>query len=403
MANTTFDSTNKTFDNQTLTFGLELLSQKIVLGVALSEFANTLLSAQQDTSIIQFIDPNEKAIDSTVEIPNTHHVYINVRQNLYLSDNLFCVENVAIQAYQSNTIQQGIDSLDSSVASGLSFGVGNLFVQIHPNSGESTLAFGSPQLNTIIYAQSIESTVSYGEDALKLYVTPTTLSSTLLFGDAQINSKIYSNSVSSTLAFGSPQLNTIIYAESAVSTLSFGSVENLNFTVNVNSVNSELSFGTLSVIQFVSPESVIIQNSFGTPKLNSILYANSYESAIAFGVPQINMEIDDVPFPSITSTVVIPNPNVRFNINPLSIATTANFGTATFIDNIHRMLVFKDDNISKIGDNDAGVVAGGIRINPSSAVANTAIAGDFTLPNLAAGFVSINIAGKDYLMPFFNA
>ena len=32
MANTTFDSTNKTFDNQTLTFGLELLSQKIVLG-----------------------------------------------------------------------------------------------------------------------------------------------------------------------------------------------------------------------------------------------------------------------------------------------------------------------------------------------------------------------------------
>ena len=108
MANTTFDSTNKTFDNQTLTFGLELLSQKIVLGVALSEFANTLLSAQQDTSIIQFIDTNDKAIDSTVEIPNTHHVYINVRQNLYLSDNLFCVENVAIQVYQSNTIQQGM-------------------------------------------------------------------------------------------------------------------------------------------------------------------------------------------------------------------------------------------------------------------------------------------------------
>ena len=342
MANTTFDSTNKTFDNQTLTFGLELLSQKIVLGVALSEFANTLLSAQQDTSIIQFIDTNDKAIDSTVEIPNTHHVYINVKQNLYLSDNLFCVENVAIQVYQSNTIQQGIDSLDYSVASGLSFGVSNLFVQIHPDSTESTLAFGSSQLNSIIYAQSVEST----------------------------------------LAFGS---------------------ENLNFKVTVNSVNSSLTIGDFSIIPLVSPESVTIENSFGTPKLNSILYANSYESAIAFGVPQINMEIDDVPFPSITSTVVIPNPSVRFNINPLSIATTANFGTATFIDNIHRMLVFKDDNISKIGDNDAGVVAGGIRINPSSAVANTAIAGDFTVPNNAAGFVSINIAGKDYLMPFFNA
>jgi hypothetical protein len=156
-------------------------------------------------------------------------------------------------------------------------------------------------------------------------------------------------------------------------------------------------------VPLIAPQSVTTQNSFGTPKLNSILYANSYESAIAFGVPQINMEIDDVPFPSITSTVVIPNPSVRFNINPLSIATTANFGTATFIDNIHRMLVFKDDNISKIGDNDAGVVAGGIRINPSTAIAENAIAGDFTLPNKAAGFVSVNIAGKDYLMPFFNA
>ena len=271
---------NKTFDNQTLTFGLELLSQKIVLGVALSEFANTLLSAQQDTSIIQFIDTNDKAIDSTVEISNTHHVYINVKQNLYLSDNLFCVENVAIQVYQSNTIQQGIDSLDYSVASGLSFGVSNLFVQIHPNSAESTLAFGSSQLNSIIYAESAESTVS------------------------------------------------------------FGSVENLNFTVNVNSVNSELSFGTLSVVPLIAPQSVTTQNSFGTPKLNSILYANSYESAIAFGVPQINMEIDDVPFPSITSTVVIPNPTIKLYLNPLSIATTASFGVAGFIFSIKNTQCF---------------------------------------------------------------
>ena len=319
------------------------MNQVIVLDVALSEFANTFLSALQDTSIVQFIDTNDRAIDSTVEFPNTHNVYVNVRQNLYLSDVLFAVENVQIQVYQSSTIQQGIDSLDLSIVSGLDFGVSNLFVQIHPNSTESTLAFGSSQLNTIIYAQSVEST------------------------------------------------------------LSFGSVGNLNFTVNINSVNSELSFGTLSIVPLIAPQSVTIQNSFGTPKLNYILYSNSYESAITFGVPQINMEIDDVPFPSITSTVVIPNPSVRFNINPLSIATTANFGTATFIDNIHRMLVFKNDNISKIGDNDAGVVAGGIRINPSTAIAENAIAGDFTLPNKAAGFVSVNIAGKDYLMPFFNA
>ena len=319
------------------------MNQVIVLDVALSEFANTFLSAQQDTPIIQFIDTNDRAIDSTVEFPNTHNVYVNVRQNLYLSDVLFAVENAQIQTLQSATIQQVINDLDLSIVSGLDFGVSNLFVQIHPNSTESTLAFGSSQLNSIIYAESAEST------------------------------------------------------------LSFGSVGNLNFTVNINSVNSALTIGDFSIIPLVSPESVTIQNSFGTSKLNYILYPNSYESALEFGTSKINMEIDDVPFPSITSTVVIPNPSIRFNINPLSIATTVNFGTAGFIDNIHRLLVFKDDNISKIGENDATVVAGGIRVNPSSAISGTATAGSASLPNNPVGFISVNIGGTDYLMPYYNA
>ena len=318
------------------------MNQVIVLDVALSEFASTLLSALQDTPIIQFIDTNDRAIDSTVVFPDTHYVYVNVRQNLYLSDNLFGIENAEIQVYQSNTIQELTDAFDRSIASGLSFGVNNLFVQIHPDSGESTLAFGSSQLNTIIYAQSVEST----------------------------------------LAFGS---------------------ENLNFTVTVNSVNSELSFGTLSIVPLIAPQSVTIQNSFGTPKLNSILYPNSYESALAFGTPQINMEIEDVPFPSIASTLVIPNPTIKRFLSPLSIATTVNFGTAGFIDNIHRLLVFKDDNISKIGENDATVIAGGIRVNPSSAISGTATSGSATLPNNPVGFISVNIGGTDYLMPYYNA
>ena len=263
------------------------------------------------------------------------------KQNLYLSDNLFGIENAEIQVYQSNTIQELTDAFDRSIASGLSFGVNNLFVQIHPDSGESTLAFGSSQLNTIIYAQSVEST----------------------------------------LAFGS---------------------ENLNFTVTVNSVNSELSFGTLSIVPLIAPQSVTIQNSFGTPKLNSILYPNSYESALAFGTPQINMEIEDVPFPSITSTLVIPQPSVKYIVGPLSIATTVNFGTSNFIDNIHRVLVFKDGNISKMGDNDAGVIAGGIRLNPASTVGIDATSGSANLPSNPVGFLSVNINGSDYKIPYYN-
>jgi len=109
------------------------------------------------------------------------------------------------------------------------------------------------------------------------------------------------------------------------------------------------------------------------------------------------------PLPSITSTLVIPNPNVIFNINPLSIATTVNFGVAGFIDNIHRLLVFKNDNISKVGENDAVVIAGGIRINPSSTVSETATSGSATLPNSPVGFISVTIGGTDYLMPYYNA
>ena len=278
-------------------------------------------------------------ITATTAFGTTQFIY---NQNILLGDTIEALSIYPIQNYASTTISEVIASLDYSITSSIAFGVNNLFVQIHPDSTESTLAFGSPQLNSIIYAQSVEST----------------------------------------LAFGS---------------------ENLNFKVTVNSVNSSLTIGDFSIIPLVSPESVTIENSFGTPKLNSILYANSYESSIAFGTPQINMEIEDVPFPSITSTVVIPNPSVKFIIKPLSIATTVNFGTASFIDNIHRLLVFKDDNISKVGENDAVVIAGGIRVNPSSAVSATAVSGSATLPNNPVGFISVNIGGTDYLMPYYNA
>jgi len=94
---------------------------------------------------------------------------------------------------------------------------------------------------------------------------------------------------------------------------------------------------------------------------------------------------------------------MRRPIAPLGIAPTNNFGTATFIDNIHRLLVFKNDNISKVGENDAVVIAGGIRINPASVISETATSGNATLPNNPVGFMSVNINGRDYLMPYYNA
>jgi hypothetical protein len=51
----------------------------------------------------------------------------------------------------------------------------------------------------------------------------------------------------------------------------------------------------------------------------------------------------------------------------------------------------------------AVVIAGGIRVNPSSAVSATAVSGSATLPNNPVGFISVNIGGTDYLMPYYNA
>jgi hypothetical protein len=162
---------------------------------------------------------------------------------------------------------------------------------------------------------------------------------------------------------------------------------------------------------------------YGQPQLNTKIYVDTLDSSLVIGahnlIPiiaissisptlvigdfRVNMQIRDVPFPSIESTLVIPNPTMQRPIAPLSIAPTNNFGTATFIDNIHRLLVFKNDNISKVGENDAVVIAGGIRVNPASVISETATSGSATLPNNPVGFISVNISGRDYLMPYYNA
>ena len=263
-------------------------------------------------------------------------------QVIQLDGILANVQNTELQTESSNTIVQLSDRYDYAIDSVLAFGEPTTIFITYPNPVESTLAFGTSQLNTTIYATSVESTVSFGDNLPQF--------------------KIAVNSTVNEQSFGTSQLNSTIYA---------------------NSIESVAEVPNVNVKPAISPVSIA--------------------SSEAFGTMQFNMQIDDVPFPSIESTLVVPNPSVRFVIGPLGIAPTNNFGTATFIDNIHRLLVFKDDNISKVGENDAVVIAGGIRVNPSSAVSETATAGSATLPSNPVGFISVNIGGRDYLMPYYNA
>lgn len=158
------------------------------------------------------------------------------------------------------------------------------------------------------------------------------------------------------------------------------------------------------LILFVNPESVESQSSVEDVQLNFIIDFDSINPTVQFGgFTQLNMEIEHVPLPAIESTVIIPDPNVMPVIRPLGLASTINFDGPSFDSNIHRILVYKDDNISKVGQNDATVIAGGIRINPASAVSSTASSGQVDLPSNPVGFMTININGTDYKIPYYNS
>lgn len=237
--------------------------------------------------------------------------------------------------------------------------------------------------------ESIESSVAFGENIF-------------------VNITIPINSIDSEVIFGTSVLNQSLTFDSVISTISFGNFTQLNMSIEdapFPSIESELQFGNPQFNFKLYTESFTTINTFETNhKLSFKVYSNSIETEATFGnFTQLNMSIEDVPFPSIESTLVIPAPNVIKVIGPLSIGSTENVGISSFVDNIHRILVFKDDNISKIGENDAAVIAGGIRLNPASTSSNTASSGSSQLPEAPVGFLSINISGIDYKIPYYNS
>jgi len=282
-----------------------------------------------------------------------------------------------------------------------------------------TVGFGDINLNQYItqtdFATIGGSTLTYLADSQILQYQNSTFNdvivSTVSFGITSVVQVITTNSIESTAIVAEPRFiyNNKIFLDGILfdvidTPIQTYSSDVINDVIESTSkaIKSTLSFGTTTLRLVISADSVTTVNEFGAPQLNFTLYPNSLASTVGFGNDQLNMNIADVPFPSIESTLVIPNPTMVHVIRPLSINTTVNFGTSQFIDNIHRVLVFKDGNITKIGENDAGIVAGQIRINPASTVSNTASFGSANLPVSPEGFLSVNIAGRDYKIPYYN-
>jgi hypothetical protein len=311
-----------------------------------------------------------------------------------LEETIETVSNVPIQTYASSTI----DDLDYSIKSSLAFGPENVTFTIDQNDKlYKTVEIALFENSTVLEYQ----TTKFDDEFVPVN----------LFGLAQVNSIIYANTITATTAFGTAQFiyNQNILLGDKIEALSIYPIQNYASTTISEviasldySIASSLAFSTSEVEFTVYPNSIGTGVEFGSAFISRNLRTNSIDSTVEFGTLQLNMEIENVPFPSIASTLVIPQPSVKYTIGPLSIATTANFGTAQFIDNIHRVLVFKDGNISKMGDNDAGVIAGQIRVNPASTASNTASFGSADLPSNPQGFLSVNIAGKDYKIPYYN-
>ena len=318
------------------------MAQTIRLEALLSDFSNSLLS--------QYTNSSFSAFDYSV-VPTVGFGDINLNQYITQTDFATIGGSTLTYLADSQILQYQNSTFNDVIVSTVSFGVPNVVQVITTNSIESTAIVAEPRFiyNNKIFLDGI------------------------LFDVIDTPIQTYSSDV----------INDVIESTS-------------------KAIKSTLSFGATTLRLVISADSVTTVNEFGAPQLNFTLYPNSLASTVGFGNDQLNMNIADVPFPSIESTLVIPNPTMVHVIRPLSINTTVNFGTSQFIDNIHRVLVFKDGNITKIGENDAGIVAGQIRINPASTVSNTASFGSADLPISPEGFLSINIAGRDYKIPYYN-
>lgn len=377
-------------------------TQQIGLEGIVSDVEFTQLQVYSESPITIF----DYAISSTEGLgqPQVNTVVVHL-PTLFANLEIEVLENSLISEYETNSFEDEAPSL-------VKFGYSTLNFTIYPNSIESTanlIAEVTPPL--LIYPQTIyldDILNDYSSIEIQTYSSNTidefltSISSSVSF-DEELVVRVVTNleSVDPTTEFGTSKLNLTIYLNSVESTEVIGDIVQLGMEITdvpFPSIESTLLFGSSKLNRNLLPSSIESEHSVSdSNKLNQNIRSPEWISSISFGdFTQLNMEIEDVPFPSIESTVEIPNPTIKLFVGPLSIAPTVNFGTSNFIDNIHRLLVFKDDNISKVGTNDAVVIAGGIRLNPSSTIHEAT-----ELPATPVGFLSVNINGTDYKIPYY--
>lgn len=221
-------------------------------------------------------------------------------------------------------------------------------------------------------------------------------------------------------------LNTIIspfLSNSIQSTLSFGIADFIS--ENDRSINTSVLFSNdISLNRFIDfdiqfIEDIITQQvtpylpelilNIGTAASRSILSTAIVSSLNVVPViapatipstlvvntdKELNIAFDA---PSIGVSTQIGLQEVFVSIGATSTVLTTSFGLPSIPRVVHRSLIFKDDNISKLGNDDDVEIASGIVIHSGTQT----FTGN-TLPEATAGYVLVTINGVDYKMPFFN-
>jgi len=194
------------------------------------------------------------------------------------------------------------------------------------------------------------------------------------------------------------------------STITFSSDYDLNrFITFVDSTISAAANTEISVVA----NNTIANTVFFLPNLQDTVFSddnevihiirpNSIQSTLLFGdEEQLKFQLFILD-QGVDSTLAIGTANVFVSTGPQPIESNVTFGDFDRPRPVHRSLIFKDDNITKLGNNDDVEIASGIVIQSSQQVSNTATSGENNLPDNPVGFVKITIDGVEYKMPYYN-
>lgn len=322
--------------------------------------------------------------------------------------------DTTLNTFFTNEATQAISEVGVG-APATAFGVPEGVIHIESQGGiASTLAIGAVSVRPRISLDSITSTIQLGNPSfleLKLSIEEVgAIAPTTSFQDSPVGVLD-----TSALILGDEDTQIVDLADTQI-----GNVPASQLVFDVISIESTaiVTEGNVTGSPTEPEVTIAVEDAsigastlaIGEPKLNQLVtIENGIASTLALGTPEGIIFIEDG---AIASTTVVSEPQfVRQIIGGLpgdvgGIASTLTISQDTgFQGGIFRVLIYRDGEIAQLGQTESTFVAGGVRINPAGRVSLSAENGansQITIPTNPAGFMSVNIDGVDYKIPFFN-